>query len=115
MEDEEELVCPLCMEPLDVTDRATNLCTACDYSICIWCYHHIMEDAAKENLPGRCPNCRTLYDAANITMERINPDECASRLPVHLSQTRIGSASCSILVPATISHLTCGSCTGCIC
>ncbi len=91
MENEEELVCPLCMEPLDLTDRATNLCTACDYSICIWCFHHIMEDAAKENIPGRCPNCRTLYDAASITMERINPRECA---PPALGQHVQSSLEC---------------------
>jgi len=43
--------------------------------MCLWCFHRIMEDAAKENLPGRCPNCRTIYDTNSITMQAIAPDE----------------------------------------
>lgn len=75
MTTEDDANCPLCMETMDATDRATHLCTSCDYSICLWCFHHIMEDANIENSSGRCPNCRTVYNAASITMERINPED----------------------------------------
>uniref|UniRef100_A0A061SJX7 CCR4-NOT transcription complex subunit 4 n=1 Tax=Tetraselmis sp. GSL018 TaxID=582737 RepID=A0A061SJX7_9CHLO len=74
LEDEEEETCPLCMEPLDVTDQAASLCT-CGYSMCLWCWHHIMEDAAKENLPGRCPNCREPYDKEKIISATVDPDK----------------------------------------
>lgn len=66
--------CPLCLEDLDATDKATNLC-ACGYSVCLWCFHRIMEDAAKEHLTARCPNCRSIYDTNSITMQEIAPDQ----------------------------------------
>ncbi|PKA51909.1 CCR4-NOT transcription complex subunit 4 [Apostasia shenzhenica] len=34
--------------------------------ICVWCWHHIMELAEKEETEGRCPACRTPYDKERI-------------------------------------------------
>ena len=47
--------------------------------ICLWCYHHILEEAAKESLPARCPNCRTDYDQEKITMQQIDAQQCVHR------------------------------------
>lgn len=74
MDDEEEETCPLCMENLDLTDQAATLCN-CGYRICLWCWHRIMEDAAKDSLPGRCPNCREPYDKERITNATVDPDK----------------------------------------
>lgn len=30
--------------------------------ICVWCWHHIIDMAEKEETKGRCPACRTRYD-----------------------------------------------------
>lgn len=34
--------------------------------VCVWCWHHIMEMAAKDGKEGRCPVCRTPYDKEKI-------------------------------------------------
>ncbi|KAK4760611.1 hypothetical protein SAY87_005504 [Trapa incisa] len=34
--------------------------------ICVWCWHHIMEMAEKDETEGRCPACRTPYDKEKI-------------------------------------------------
>jgi len=64
--------CPLCMDQLDATDKAINYC-ACGYRMCLWCWNQLMETAGKENLPGRCPNCRAEYDKEKITMSALDP------------------------------------------
>ncbi|DBA67238.1 TPA: hypothetical protein ACH3X2_001548 [Trebouxia sp. C0005] len=64
-------VCPLCLETLDITDLACQFCT-CGYSMCLWCWHRIREDAAKQSLPARCPNCRTVYQQDRVKMESID-------------------------------------------
>lgn len=55
-EDEDEVLCPLCTEAMDLTDRTFRPCK-CSYQICLWCWHNIME-----NVGARCPACRTPYD-----------------------------------------------------
>jgi hypothetical protein len=42
---------------------------------CLWCYHHILEEATKENLPARCPNCRSEYDQNKISMQHIDAEQ----------------------------------------
>jgi len=74
MEDEEEETCPLCMEPMDVTDQAASLCD-CGYSMCLWCWHQIVENAAKDSLKARCPNCRSEYDKERITNATVDPEK----------------------------------------
>lgn len=34
--------------------------------ICVWCWHHIMDMAEKDESEGRCPACRTAYDKDRI-------------------------------------------------
>jgi CCR4-NOT transcription complex subunit 4 len=34
--------------------------------ICVWCWHHIIDMAEKEDTEGRCPACRTRYDKDRI-------------------------------------------------
>ena len=71
---DDEAICPLCTEEMDVTDKSINFCK-CGYQLCLWCWHHLMETAAKDNAVGRCPNCRTPYDPERITMEKVDPKE----------------------------------------
>ncbi|RZC36795.1 hypothetical protein BDFB_002531 [Asbolus verrucosus] len=60
---EEQVECPLCMEPLEVDDLNFFPCT-CGYQICRFCWHRIRTD---EN--GLCPACRKAYseDPADFT------------------------------------------------
>ena len=73
MDDEEDEVptCPLCLEELDVTDRAVKACQ-CGYQVCLWCLHHI-----REQLNGRCPACRTPYSEQNFKFDEVNPEAAA--------------------------------------
>lgn len=34
--------------------------------ICVWCWHHIMDMAEKDDTEGRCPACRSPYDKEKI-------------------------------------------------
>ncbi|KAK3585448.1 hypothetical protein CHS0354_020169 [Potamilus streckersoni] len=52
---EEQIECPLCMEPLEIDDINFFPCT-CGYQICRFCWHRIRTD---EN--GLCPACRKQY------------------------------------------------------
>mmetsp|Transcript_11296 Transcript_11296/g.21211 ORF Transcript_11296/g.21211 Transcript_11296/m.21211 type:complete len:552 (+) Transcript_11296:140-1795(+) len=74
--DVEEDTCPLCLEELDVTDKHIDFCQ-CGYRMCLWCWHRIMENAAKDNLPGLCPNCRQEYDKDRITKGQVDPTQLA--------------------------------------
>ncbi|KAI4340400.1 hypothetical protein MLD38_025239 [Melastoma candidum] len=65
MSDEGEKTCPLCAEEMDLTDQQLRPCK-CGYEICVWCWHHIMEMAEKNDSEGRCPACRTPYDKEKI-------------------------------------------------
>lgn len=49
------MVCPLCCEELDVSDRSFYPCK-CGYQVCMWCWHRIRESES-----GLCPACRTPY------------------------------------------------------
>ncbi|KAK1373637.1 RNA recognition motif-containing protein [Heracleum sosnowskyi] len=65
MSDEGEKTCPLCAEEMDLTDQQLKPCN-CGYEICVWCWHHIMDMAEKDNVEGRCPACRTPYNKEKI-------------------------------------------------
>lgn len=60
--DEEEEIdeCPLCMEELDLTDLAFRPCMMCEYQICLWCYHQMLEQ-----VDPKCPACRAPFDPNN--------------------------------------------------
>lgn len=57
MSDEDDKICPLCCEDLDISDQNFLPCK-CGYQVCMWCWHHI-----KDNLNNLCPACRTPYQA----------------------------------------------------
>jgi CCR4-NOT transcription complex subunit 4 len=65
MSDYGEKTCPLCAEEMDLTDQQLKPCK-CGYQICVWCWHHIMDMAEKDQSEGRCPACRTPYDKEKI-------------------------------------------------
>ncbi|KAK9022325.1 hypothetical protein V6N11_002599 [Hibiscus sabdariffa] len=65
MSDEGEKTCPLCAEFMDLTDQQLKPCR-CGYEICVWCWHHIMDMAEKDETEGKCPACRTAYDKDKI-------------------------------------------------
>ncbi|KAF8051702.1 hypothetical protein N665_1682s0007 [Sinapis alba] len=78
MSDYGEKTCPLCAEEMDLTDQQLNPCK-CGYQICVWCWHHIMDMAEKDQTEGRCPACRTPYDKEKIVgmtvdRERLNSE-----------------------------------------
>ncbi|CAH1763669.1 7353_t:CDS:10, partial [Entrophospora sp. SA101] len=75
--DEEEYVCPLCMEEMDISDRNFRPCP-CGYQICRFCWHHI-----KEILNGLCPACRRVYSEQTIEFTPISPEE------KHLANMRV--------------------------
>lgn len=87
-EADEEACCPLCLNELDETDEAVEFCH-CGYAMCLWCWHRICGEAAKEGAPARCPNCRTIYDLDAIhqrSVSRWAPAvlalHCRPRLPL---------------------------------
>ncbi|EYU36226.1 hypothetical protein ABFS82_14G247400 [Erythranthe guttata] len=65
MSDGGEKTCPLCAEEMDLTDQQLKPCK-CGYEICVWCWHHIMDMAEKDETEGRCPACRTPYNKEKI-------------------------------------------------
>ncbi|KAI3678437.1 hypothetical protein L6452_37729 [Arctium lappa] len=50
---------------MDLTDQQLKPCK-CGYDICVWCWHHIMDMAEKDDTEGRCPACRTPYNKEKI-------------------------------------------------
>ncbi|CAL0316978.1 unnamed protein product [Lupinus luteus] len=65
MGDKGEKSCPICTEEMDLTDQQLKPCK-CGYEICVWCWHHIIEMAQKDETEGRCPACRSPYDKERI-------------------------------------------------
>ncbi|KAH9817536.1 hypothetical protein DFH28DRAFT_962193 [Melampsora americana] len=66
---DDEDMCPLCMEELDVSDLNFRPCP-CGYRICRFCWHHI-----KEDLNRRCPGCRKEYDDSVVEFKPMKPEE----------------------------------------
>ncbi|BAM38850.1 uncharacterized protein TOT_010000317 [Theileria orientalis strain Shintoku] len=58
--EDEEQICPLCMELLDETDRNLFPCT-CGYQVCLWCLHYI-----RNTMGNKCPACRQDYEESNF-------------------------------------------------
>ncbi|CAO2184372.1 unnamed protein product [Urochloa humidicola] len=71
MSDDGDHTCPLCAEEMDITDQQLKPCK-CGYDICVWCWHHIIDMAEKEETEGRCPACRTRYDKDRIVKMAAN-------------------------------------------
>ncbi|KAL1117225.1 hypothetical protein AAG570_004552 [Ranatra chinensis] len=68
---EEQVECPLCMEPLEVDDLNFFPCT-CGYQICRFCWHRIRTD---EN--GLCPACRKAYPEDPADFKPLTQEEVA--------------------------------------
>ncbi|KAK3036811.1 hypothetical protein RJ639_031289, partial [Escallonia herrerae] len=83
MSDEGEKTCPLCAEEMDLTDQQLKPCK-CGYEICVWCWHHIMDMAEKDDTEGRCPACRTPYNKEKI----VGMAEKCERLVAEMSMER---------------------------
>ncbi|KAL3656072.1 hypothetical protein CASFOL_000468 [Castilleja foliolosa] len=71
MSNEEEKRCPLCAEDMDWTDQQFMPCK-CGYQICVWCWHHIIDMAEKDQTERRCPACRTIYEKEKIVAMQAN-------------------------------------------
>ncbi|KAK4370378.1 hypothetical protein RND71_009853 [Anisodus tanguticus] len=76
MSDQGEKTCPLCAEEMDLTDQQLKPCK-CGYQICVWCWHHIMEMAEKDETEGRCPACRSPYNKEKIVGTAANCEKMA--------------------------------------
>ncbi|GAB2223265.1 hypothetical protein Droror1_Dr00017404, partial [Drosera rotundifolia] len=48
--------------------------------ICVWCWHHIMDMAQKDETEGRCPACRTPYDKEKIVGTAAKCERLASEI-----------------------------------
>lgn len=40
--------------------------------VCVWCWHHIIDMAEKDDSEGRCPACRTIYEKEKIVAKQAN-------------------------------------------
>lgn len=67
--EDQNLECPLCMEPLEMDDINFFPCT-CGYQICRFCWHRIRTD---EN--GLCPACRKQYPEDPADFKPLTPEE----------------------------------------
>ncbi|KAI3450501.1 hypothetical protein Pfo_007166 [Paulownia fortunei] len=81
MSDQGEKTCPLCAEEMDLTDQQLKPCK-CGYEICVWCWHHIMDMAEKDETEGRCPACRTPYNKEKIVGMAAKCERLVSELNV---------------------------------
>jgi len=69
--------CPLCCNPFDATDKHFRPCK-CGYQICAWCWHQLMELAAKDDKVAQCPACRQDYDESSIVFDAPPPEVLAA-------------------------------------
>ncbi|CAO2205191.1 unnamed protein product [Urochloa humidicola] len=74
--------CPLCLDPMDLTDQQLKPCK-CGYEICLYCWHRIMNMDQKDESGGRCPGCRSLYNKDRIletsTRNQMLKELCADK------------------------------------
>lgn len=64
---EEEELCPLCLEPLDETDRRVlSYCggSKCSFLPCLFCHQRLLVENQA------CPNCRQPYDQDKVLVEQ---------------------------------------------
>lgn len=69
--DDEEELCPLCVEEMDISDKNFKPCP-CGYQVCQFCYNNIRQNP---QLNGRCPACRRPYDDDAVEYKIITPEE----------------------------------------
>lgn len=69
--DDEEELCPLCVEEMDISDKNFKPCP-CGYQVCQFCYNNIRQNP---QLNGKCPACRRPYDDEAVEYRVITPEE----------------------------------------
>ncbi|KAF5093165.1 hypothetical protein D0Z00_004213 [Geotrichum galactomycetum] len=69
--DDEEELCPLCVEEMDIWDRNFKPCP-CGYQVCQFCYNNIRQNP---QLNGKCPACRRPYDDESVEYRTVTDDE----------------------------------------
>ncbi|KAK9325986.1 hypothetical protein V1517DRAFT_312363 [Lipomyces orientalis] len=79
--DDEEEVCPLCVEEFDISDKGFKPCP-CGYQVCQFCYNNIRQNP---QLNGRCPGCRRPYDDESVEYKVVTTEEWRQD---HQKQTR---------------------------
>ncbi|KAK9473544.1 RING/Ubox like zinc-binding domain-containing protein [Dipodascopsis tothii] len=79
--DDEEELCPLCVEEFDISDKGFKPCP-CGYQVCQFCYNNIRQNP---QLNGRCPGCRRPYDDESVEYKIVTPEEWRQD---HQKQTR---------------------------
>ncbi|KAK9245332.1 hypothetical protein V1506DRAFT_538663 [Lipomyces tetrasporus] len=79
--DDEEEVCPLCVEEFDISDKGFKPCP-CGYQVCQFCYNNIRQNP---HLNGRCPGCRRPYDDESVEYKVVTTEEWRQD---HQKQTR---------------------------
>ncbi|KAK7206739.1 hypothetical protein BZA70DRAFT_113028 [Myxozyma melibiosi] len=79
--DDEEEVCPLCVEEFDISDKGFKPCP-CGYQVCQFCYNNIRQNP---QLNGRCPGCRRPYDDESVEYRVVTAEEWRQD---HQKQTR---------------------------
>ncbi|KAK9239969.1 hypothetical protein V1525DRAFT_396475 [Lipomyces kononenkoae] len=79
--DDEEEVCPLCVEEFDISDKGFKPCP-CGYQVCQFCYNNIRQNP---QLNGRCPGCRRPYDDESVEYKIVTTEEWRQD---HQKQTR---------------------------
>ncbi|XP_020705804.1 uncharacterized protein LOC110116538 isoform X1 [Dendrobium catenatum] len=70
---QQEGICPMCMEEMDLTDQELQPCI-CGYEICLWCWHFIIQTATKDGSDARCPACHKPYDKEKILKRTISKE-----------------------------------------
>lgn len=63
--EKERQICPLCIEPLDPTEKRFFPCP-CGYQVCLFCFRRL-----KEEFSNQCPGCRTVYGSDFDTGRRL--------------------------------------------
>lgn len=79
--DDEEELCPLCVEEMDISDKNFKPCP-CGYQVCQFCYNNIRQNP---QLNGLCPACRRPYDDESVEYRVISQEEWKM---VHEKQAR---------------------------
>ncbi|KAE9968228.1 hypothetical protein EG328_007682 [Venturia inaequalis] len=86
-EDEEEEVCPLCVEEFDLGDKYFRPCP-CGYQICQFCYNNI-----KTTMNGLCPACRRPYDDKPFQFKNVTPEELLQHSQLKAAQQKKKAAA----------------------
>lgn len=79
--DDEEELCPLCVEEMDLSDKNFKPCP-CGYQVCQFCYNNIRSNP---QLNGKCPACRRPYDDESVEYRMVSQEEWKQD---HIRQTR---------------------------